>query len=70
MKKHKQSLGEMISSVCFVLLAVYFFLIAFAFLDEGEPLKAALLWLAAGLCGAGGFRFVIAYHFIRLRGRL
>lgn len=67
MRKHKQSLGEMISSVCFVLLAVYFFLVAFAYLDDGEPFKAVMLWLASLLCGLGGFRFVLAFHIARWR---
>lgn len=69
MRKHKQSLGEMISSVSFVLLGVYFFLVAFAYWDDNDKFKALMLWLAAILCGLGGFRFFIAFQISQWRSK-
>ena len=59
MRKH-QSLGEMISTCCFVGMAFYLLIFSLDLLESGETLRGYGGLLASVCCGLGGFRFVIA----------
>ena len=59
MRKH-QSLGEMISTCCFVGVAFYLFIYSLDLLESGENLRGYGGLLASLCCGLGGLRFVIA----------
>ena len=68
-RKHR-SLGEMISTVCFYAVGVYFILEGSLARDEGEPVHIyAGLWVAGVACFMGGARFVIADFMEKLRAR-
>ena len=68
-RKHR-SLGEMISTVCFYAVGVYFLLEGSLALDEVEPVHTYLgLWGAGLACVMGGGRFVIADFIEKLRAR-
>jgi len=67
-RRRQRSLGEMISSVCFYAVGVYFVLEAQLMRDEGEPvIKYALMAIAGIACLLGGARFIIADYVARLR---
>jgi len=60
-KRKERSLGEMISSVCFYGVGLYFLLEGSLARDEGEALYVSLgLWLSGIVCVMGGARFIIA----------
>jgi hypothetical protein len=60
-RRKARSLGEMISSVCFYAVGVYFVLEAQLMREEGEPtVKYVLMGLAGVACILGGARFLIA----------
>ena len=60
-RRRERSLGEMISTVCFYVVGVYFVFEGAALRDEGsEPLRYLGMWLAGLACLFGGARFVIA----------
>ena len=59
--RRERSLGEMISTVCFYFVGIYFVLEGAAFYAEGsEPFKYIGMWLAGLACLFGGARFLIA----------
>ena len=58
-KSQERSVGTMISTVCFLGLALVFFLHASELYDAGHDAKAIGLGLCALACFAGGLRFVI-----------
>ena len=58
-KSHERSAGTMISTICFLGLALVFFLHASELYDAGYHAKAAGLGVCALACLAGGLRFVI-----------
>ena len=60
-RRRERSLGEMISTVCFYVVGVYFVFEGAALRDEGsEPLRYLGMWLAGLACLFGGARFLIA----------
>jgi len=68
-RKHR-SLGEMISTVCFYAVGVYFLLEGSLARDEGEAAHRYVgLWAAGVACVMGGARFVIADFIEKLRAR-
>ena len=68
-RKHR-SLGEMISTVCFFAVGVYFLLEGSLARDEGEPAHIFVgLWIAGVACLMGGARFVIAEFMEKLQAR-
>ncbi|MDA9930500.1 hypothetical protein N9E91_04575 [Alphaproteobacteria bacterium] len=67
-RKHR-SLGEMISTVCFYGVGVFFVLEGALARDEGQPaLHFLVLWLAGAMCIFGGARFLIADLVRKVRG--
>ena len=68
--RKQRSLGEMISSVCFYAVGLYFLLEGSLARDEGEPAHIFMgLWLAGIVCIMGGARFIIAEIVEKLRAR-
>ena len=60
-RRKERSLGEMISTVCFYVVGVYFIFEGVTFLDEGsEPIRYIGMWLTGLACLFGGARFLIA----------
>ena len=60
-RRKERSLGEMISTVCFYVVGVYFVFEGAALRDEGgEPFRYIGMWLAGLACLLGGARFLIA----------
>lgn len=59
MRKH-QSVGEMISTCCFVGVSFYLLVYSLDLLESGETLRGYGGLLASMCCGLGGLRFVIA----------
>ena len=68
-KRRQRSLGEMISTVCFYAVGIFFLLEANLMREEGEAaVKVAGMYLAGGLCVMAGARFVIGEMVARWRG--
>ena len=67
---HKgRSLGEMISTVCFYVVGIYFIFEGATLRNEGsEPLRYAGIWLAGLACLFGGARFMIADLVAQIKG--
>ena len=60
-RRKSRSLGEMISTVCFYGVGIYFLIEGAAVRDAGgEILTYGALWLAGITCVFGGARFIIA----------
>ena len=60
-RRRERSLGEMISTVCFYSVGVYFVFEGAALRAEGgEPFRYVGMWLAGLACLFGGARFLIA----------
>ena len=60
-KQKQRSLGEMISTICFYLVGVYFVFEGVELRNDGaKPLQYVGIWLAALACLFGGARFLIA----------
>jgi hypothetical protein len=69
-KRKERSLGEMISSICFYGVGLYFLLEGSLARDEGAPLHIFLgLWLSGAVCVLGGARFIIADFIEKLQAR-
>lgn len=69
-RRKERSLGEMISTVCFYLVGVYFIFEGAALRDEGgEPLRYIGMWLAGLSCLLGGARFLIADLVVQVKTR-
>ena len=69
-RRKERSLGEMISTICFYLVGVYFVFEGVELRDGGaEPLRYMGIWLAGIVCLLGGARFVIADLYEQFRGR-
>ena len=66
MRKH-QSVGEVISTFCFVGVAFYLLIYSLDLLESGQTLRGYGGLLASVFCGLGGLRFVIANFFEILR---
>ena len=66
MRKH-QSVGEVISTFCFVGVAFYLLIYSLDLLESGQTLRGYGCLLASVFCGLGGLRFVIANFFEILR---
>ena len=67
--RKERSLGEMISTVCFYVVGVYFVFEGAALRDEGsEPLRYMGMWLAGLACLFGGARFLIADLVAQIKG--
>ena len=66
MRKH-QSVGEVISTFCFVGMAFYLLIYSLDLLESGQTLRGYGGLLASVFCGLGGLRFVIANFFEILR---
>ena len=61
LRRKERSLGEMISTICFYLVGVYFVFEGVELRDGGaEPLRYMGIWLAGLACLFGGARFLIA----------
>ena len=60
-RRKERSLGEMISTVCFYVVGVYFFFEGAVLRAEGgAPFRYFGMWLAGLACLFGGARFLIA----------
>ncbi len=60
-RRRERSLGEMISTVCFYVVGIYFLFEGAALRDEGsQPFRYIGMWLAGLACLFGGARFLIA----------
>ena len=68
-RRTHESLGELISTVCFMGLGLLAFLMGFGAFDDNQILRALGLWLAAILLFMGGMRFRIARLYDSWRGR-
>ena len=69
-RRKQRSLGEMISTVCFYAVGIYFLLEGNLVRDEGGSTSNVFgLWLAGVACVLAGARFVIADVVVRLRRR-
>lgn len=68
-KSHERSMGTMISTVCFFIMAVFFFLQSADFLDAGHTLKGYGLIACAIATTAAGLRFIIHNIIARFRGQ-
>ena len=68
-KSHERSMGTMISTVCFFIMAVFFFLQSADFLDAGHTLKGYVLIACAIASTAAGLRFIIHNIISRFRGQ-
>ncbi len=68
-KSHERSMGTMISTVCFFLMAMFLFLQAADFLDAGYRLRGTVLAVCGMCCVAGGMRYVIHDLVAKLRSK-
>ena len=68
-KSHERSMGTMISTVCFFMMAVFFFLQSADFMDAGQTIKGYGLILCALASTAAGLRFVIHNIVSKFRGQ-
>ena len=66
-KSQERSMGTMISTVCFFMMAVFFFLQSADFLDAGYRLKGYGLMLCAIASMAAGIRFSIQNIILAIR---
>ena len=69
-KSHERTVGTLISTVCYFVLAAFFALQATDYLDAGYKLRGWGLGLCALACFAGGLRYVIHDVVEKVRGGL
>ena len=58
-KSHERTVGTLISTVCYFVLAAFFALQGSDFLQAGYGLRGWGLVVCAGACFAGGMRYMI-----------
>jgi len=68
-KSHERSMGTMISTVCFFLMAVFLFLQSADFSDAGYKMRGFVLAVCGVACVAGGMRYVIHDMIAKLRAK-
>lgn len=68
-RRKGRSIGEMISSLSFLGVAIFFFIDGMAAREDGEMLKSYLLLASALFCFMGALRFVLADWARSLRRR-
>jgi len=68
-KSHERTVGTLISTVCYFVLAAFFALQASDFLQEDDGLRGWTLAACAIACFAGGLRYVIHDLVEKLRGQ-
>jgi len=59
-RRTHESLGELISTVCFMGLGLLALLMGFGAFDENQTLRAIGLWMSSVFLLMGGMRFRIA----------
>ena len=67
-KSHERTVGTMISTVCYFVLAAFFALQASDYLESGYDIRGWGLMMCALACFAGGLRYVIHDLIEKLRG--
>ena len=68
-RRKERSLGEVISTVCFYVVGVYFVFEGVYLRDEGaEPFRYIGIWFAGIACISGGARFLIADLVVQIKG--
>ena len=67
-KSHERTVGTLISTVCYFVLAAFFALQASDFLQADDGLRGWSLAACAMACFAGGLRYVIQDLIEKLRG--
>ena len=67
-KSHQRTVGTLISTVCYLVLAAFFALQASEYLQSGFGLRGWGLAACATACFAGGLRYVIHDVVEKLRG--
>ena len=68
-KSHERTVGTMISTVCYFVLAAFFALQASDFLQADNGLRGWTLAACAIACFSGGLRYVIHDLVEKLRGQ-
>ena len=68
-KSHERTVGTLISTVCYFVLAAFFALQASDFLQEDDGMRGWTLAACAIACFAGGLRYVIHDLVEKLRGQ-
>ena len=68
-KSHERTVGTLISTVCYFVLAALFALQASDFLEADDGLRGWGLAVCAMACFAGGLRYVIHDLVEKLRGQ-
>mgnify|MGYP001439130796 FL=1 len=68
-KSHERTVGTLISTVCYFVLAAFFALQASDFLLADDGLRGCALAACAMACFAGGLRYVIHDLVEKLRGQ-
>ena len=66
--RRQRSLGEFISTLCFLGTAGYLLLVGLEHLDAGEAMRGYLILLAGFCCFLGALRFKIASMWDTMRG--
>lgn len=67
-RRKQRSLGEMISTVCFYGVGIYFLIEGAVLRDSGaEFIRYTGMWIAGVACMCGGARFIIADLIGKLR---
>ena len=67
-KSHERTVGTLISTVCYFVLAAFFALEASNYLETGYGVRGWGLAVCALACFAGGLRYVIHDLLEKLRG--
>ena len=67
-KSHERTVGTLISTVCYFVLAAFFALQASDYIEAGFGIRGWGLAVCAVACFAGGLRYVIHDFLEKLRG--